>query len=261
MPIDTSAPLASAAIPSNTLTLTNFEPSHFDNTDFLNQLRAKTASYGPICFFSPIRTFRRIFVVYESTFDAQRAKALLHNTIFEDSVTKTRTPLRVYFGSHTELSMDSDRYYLHLPEIKAASTVENDHTHTGLHSPPGSPPLGHTEMDEDEEMALLELPSVPAIQMTSVPATTTSSSTSLSATSLAGKFSTKLRIDTTAPTQSSVIPSICSNASQRRSPVSPSSASAGGLFPSTPTLLAFSPAQDSKGEQPFITIQDWAQCC
>jgi len=260
MTIDTSAPLASAAIPSNTLTMTNFEPSHFDNTEFLNQLRAKTASYGPICF-SPIRTFRRIFVVYESTFDAQRAKASLHNTVFEDSITKARTPLRVYFGSHTELSMDSGRYYLHLPEIKAASTVENDPTHTGLHSPPGSPPLGHTEMDEDEEMAVLELPSVPSTPAVQIVSVATTASSSPSANSLVGKFSTKLRINTTARTQSSILPTICSNASQRRSPVSPSSASAGGLYPSTPTLLAFSPAQDSKGEQPFITIQDWAQCC
>ncbi|GJJ68727.1 hypothetical protein EMPS_01073 [Entomortierella parvispora] len=257
MSIDTSAPLASAAIPSNTLTLTNFEPSHFDNADFMNELRAKAASYGPICFFSPIRTFRRIFVVYESTFDAQRAKASLHNTLFVDSVTKTRTPLRVYFGSHTELSMDSDRYYLHLPETKA--TAENDPAKTGLHSPPGSPPLGHTEMDEDEEMVILELPSVPspAIQI----ATPTSPVAAATAPLLVGKFSSKLRIDTTTSTQSSVMPTMCSNASQRRSPVSPSSASAGGLYPSTPTLLAFSPAQDSKGEQPFITIQDWAQCC
>jgi hypothetical protein len=257
MAIDTSAPLASAGIPSNTLTLTNFEPSHFDNTEFLAKLRSKTASYGPICFFSPIRTFRRIFVVYESTFDAQRAKATLHNSLFEG------TTLRVYFGSHTELSVDSDRYYLHLPtEIKVAASEHHDVTFTGLHSPPGSPPLGHTEMvmDEDDEMTMLELPSSSSSSSSQeIPVTVpVAAAVTTPSSSLVSKFSTKLRIDT-----QPFVPAMSSNSQARTgvSPISPSGGLGGSLYPSTPTLLAFSPAQDSKGEQPFITIQDWAQCC
>ncbi|KAG0056697.1 hypothetical protein BGZ83_003940 [Gryganskiella cystojenkinii] len=251
MAVDTSAPLASAAIPSNTLTLTNLEHHHFDSPEVLDALRVRTAAFGPICFFSPIRTFRRIFVVYESTFDAQRAKAVLHNTPLDAT-----TNLRVYFGSNTELSVDSEKYYLHLPEVKTTTTTtaeSNPCTVTGLHSPPGSPPLHHVEMDDDEEMTVLELPALSTSPTLDNMVLSPSSASTPPSSSLATKFSAKLRIDTQPLSTSK-------DNGQRRSPVSPSSQN-GGLYPSTPTLLAFSPAQDSKGEQPFITIQDWAQCC
>lgn len=64
-------------------------------------LKAKAESFGDIFYFAPIKSFYRVFVVYKATFDAQRAKAALHNTTFEGSI------IRVYFGQVYFLLLDS----------------------------------------------------------------------------------------------------------------------------------------------------------
>lgn len=81
----------SPTIPTNTITVTNLEAVHFEKETML-KLKALTETFGDVYYFAPIKTFYRVFVVYHSTFDAQRAKALLHNTAFES------TTIRVYFG-------------------------------------------------------------------------------------------------------------------------------------------------------------------
>ncbi|KAK3825803.1 MAG: Calcipressin-domain-containing protein [Benniella sp.] len=215
---------SSPTVPTNTLTFTNLENHHFEQASFLANLRAQTETFGQLCFFSPIKSFHRVFVVYHSVFDAQRAKALLHNTRFQD------TTLRVYFGQHTELNVDPEKYYLSLPGQIQASTDKS-----GLLSPPGSPPVGHVDEEEletvDDDFALEASPvsSVPSI---SSPAP--SSTPSVPTLSLEGAKH-KLRIDTFLAPSVGLAP---------RSPI-------------TPTRLAFSPSKESMGEQPFITIQDW----
>ncbi|KAF9186121.1 hypothetical protein BGZ51_002246 [Haplosporangium sp. Z 767] len=230
--------VSSPTVPTNTLTFTNLENSHFDEAPLL-RLRALAETFGKVCFFSPIKTFHRIFVVYHTVFDAQRAKTLLHNTRFEG------TTLRVYFGQHTELSIDPEKYYL---QVKAASEKSD------LISPPGSPPLGHAD---DKEMTPIETIEEFSLEEFSAPSTSTvepavapvavveTIAAPVVETSTLPQQARKLRINTLP------IPSISTKVP--RSPISPSSS----LYPSTPTLLAFSPAKESMGEQPFITIQDW----
>ncbi|KAG0006921.1 hypothetical protein BGZ65_001761 [Modicella reniformis] len=223
----------SPTVPTNTLTITNLENHHFEQTSFLANLRAQTETFGKVCFFSPIKSFHRVFVVYHSVFDAQRAKALLHNIRFQD------TTLRVYFGQHTELTIDPEKYYLHLPGQIQASAEKS-----GLPSPPGSPPVGYVddeEMETVDDDFVLDTSSVQSIPSISSPAPSTSSVPTVTL----GSKQHKLRIDTF------LAPSI--GLASGRSPRSPI----------TPTRLAFSPAKESVGEQPFITIQDWGvtPCC
>ncbi|KAI1321648.1 hypothetical protein EDD11_003128 [Mortierella claussenii] len=248
-----SSSSTSPTVPTNTLTITDLDNHHFDEqSTFLSSLRAQTELFGQVCFFSPIKSFHRVFVVYQSVFDAQRAKALLHNTRFQGIT------LRVYFGQHTELSIDPERYYLHLPEKISKTATEPT---GGLISPPGSPPVGYVD---DEEMEAVEddfslyqglssalsssLVSVSterslssSVDMPEVSIATLVSDTTESINGRLHQQINKLRIDTL------LTPSSMTSGHSPRSPI-------------TPTRLAFSPAKGSQGEQPFITIQDWGVC-
>lgn len=252
-----TSPLASPTVPTNTLTITNLEPRHFEDTNHesLARLRTLAESFGQVCFFSPLRSFLRVFVVYSSVEDAQCAKSLLHNTKFYDG-----TILRVYFGQHTDLSMDPEKIYLHLPEEIPGSPEKS-----GLVSPPGSPPLGHVDecdmMPVDEFVLNEQVDDITVdISMSTlarsnphntITSTTTTTTLSTSNTpSIAPTTPGNLRINTLLTT----LPSGCGRDHRQCSPTSPSSST---LKPTTPTLLAFSPAKDLRDEQPFITIQDW----
>ncbi|KAF9580461.1 hypothetical protein BGW38_002893 [Lunasporangiospora selenospora] len=240
---------ASPSVPSNTLTITNLENEHFEQQP-LATLRARVEAFGQVCYFSPIKTFHRVFVVYDSVFDAQRAKALLHNTQLEG------TTLRVYFGQHTELTINPEKYYLHLPGQE--STEKG-----GLISPPGSPPLGHS--DDDSEMAIIEEEfsldseeTVTVVAPTPIVIETPAPTKAL----ISQEKIRGLRIDTLLiPSTTSLAATVPQSAPAGRvrpprTPLSPSN-SFSSLYPTTPTKLAFSPAKESKGDQPFITIQDW----
>ncbi|CAO3573457.1 unnamed protein product [Mortierella alpina] len=236
---------ATAPVPTNTITITNLHSCHFEEAS-LQALRAQADSFGQVCFFSPIKSFKRIFVVYHTTEDSIKAKSL-HGTRFQG------TTLRVYFGQHTELSIDPERYYLHLPE-NAKSCSEQ----TGLVSPPGSPPLGHVEDEEmptiDDDFSLEAATTASPTLALTVEAPVSESAPAAATVDAAAPAQNlqhqirKLRIDTHLRPSS-----ISTLKTSPRSPVSPSSS----LYPTTPTLLAFSPAIESQGEQPFITIQDW----
>ncbi|KAI8361067.1 hypothetical protein B0O80DRAFT_149125 [Mortierella sp. GBAus27b] len=78
-------------IATNTITITNLQGPHFEK-DVMLKLKAKAEEHGEVYYFAPIKSFYRVFVVYHSTFDAQRAKGVLHNSTFED------TTIRVYYG-------------------------------------------------------------------------------------------------------------------------------------------------------------------
>ncbi|KAG0207946.1 hypothetical protein BGX28_000959 [Mortierella sp. GBA30] len=227
------------AVPTNTVTITNLNNAHFEQAP-LEALRAQAETFGQVCFFSPIKSFKRIFVVYRSIDEAKKAKSL-HNTLFKG------TTLRVYFGQHTELSIDPERYYLHLPEKNAKTNSDP----TGLVSPPGSPPLGHVMEDEDmpaiDDGFSLEGPASysPLTPTVTLPTPSECEPAEDPSGIQLRQQIRKLRIDTHRNTKSTL--------TAPSSPVSPSSS----LYPTTPTLLAFSPAKESQGEQPFITIQDW----
>ncbi|KAF9356523.1 carbohydrate-binding module 1 protein [Mortierella sp. NVP85] len=256
-------------IPTNTIIITNLETPHFEK-DVMLQLKAKAEQFGEVYYFAPIKSFYRVFVVYHSAFDAQRAKALLHNTTFEG------TTIRVYFGQHTEISNDPAARYLHPPELEK----------NWLISPPGSPPVGWTQIREDPPnslhladdlvQALLDM-GQPVYQLPRPDGTFADRSHLFEAQvedfSLGepekplspgdeaskdkGEDDAKkerlhhhiqgLRIDTQRPLTAA-------ETSALQSVASPGSS----LFPpQTPTVLAFSPSKESEGDQPFITVQDW----
>ncbi|KAG0053961.1 carbohydrate-binding module 1 protein [Gryganskiella cystojenkinii] len=259
----------SPTIATNTLTVTNLEADHFEKETML-KLKAKAESFGDVYYFAPIKSFYRVFVVYRSTFDAQRAKATLHNTEFEG------TTLRVYFGQHTEINIDPSRHYLHPPELEK----------NWLISPPGSPPVGWSQVREDPPnafhladdlvKALLEM-GQPVYQLPQPdgsfadrshlfesdvedfsldePTTDQEQGQVKDDQSIKDsqdpqnqeKFSQRLqalKIDTQSSTPTS----------RTASPGSPSSS----LFPpSTPTVLAFQPSKEAEKKQPLITVQDW----
>ncbi|KAF9897920.1 hypothetical protein BX616_004761 [Lobosporangium transversale] len=250
-----SSPSSSPTLPTNTLIITDLENHHFEQS-FLDNLRAQTELFGKVCFFSPIKSFHRVFVVYHSVFDAQRAKALLHNTRFKDIT------LRVYFGQHTELTIDPEKYYLHLPDLAKA------HADKGARhlSPPGSPPVGY--VDEEEMQTIDEFSLEQHITAAF------SSSSSNTSTSTSTSTSTEAQISVAPAVSIAAAPASSSDATENGkvplqinklridtllTPFSQASACS-PRSPLTPTRLAFSPAKGSQGEQPFITIQDWGVC-
>ncbi|KAF9130241.1 carbohydrate-binding module 1 protein [Mortierella sp. 14UC] len=271
-------------LPTNTLIITNLEVPHFEKETML-KLKAKAESFGDIFYFAPIKSFYRVFVVYKATADAQRAKTGLHNTTFEGST------LRVYFGQHTETVIDPASRYLHPPELERNWLV----------SPPGSPPIGWSQVREDPPnslhladdlvKALLEM-GQPVYQLprpdgsfadrshlfeaevedfslddphhenneqskggasgdagAGVKETDDSASTKINSSS--GGASPlhqqiqSLKIDTR------------SSSARSGSPNSTHSPASSLFPPATPTVLAFSPAKEAEGDQPFITVQDW----
>ncbi|KAG0234894.1 hypothetical protein BGW41_000964 [Actinomortierella wolfii] len=293
----------SPSVPTNTIIITHLETQHFESEAFITKLKSKAEEFGTVLYFAPIKSFLRVFVVYESTFDAQRAKAIMHNTHFDGA------NLRVYFGQHTDLTMDPARHYLQPPELEK----------NWLISPPGSPPVGWTQVREDPPnsvnladdlvKALLEM-GQPLYQLPGPDGSKADRSHLLLSESDIEDFSLDNHHDnldnqeqkikttiteekdeastsTTAATESAtpadtninctvtttISPAATSPKEQNtlqqkvrglsidtkprqlspRSPSSPQSA----LFPSTPTVLAFSPAREAEGEQPFITVQDW----
>ncbi|KAF9910932.1 hypothetical protein EC991_005106 [Linnemannia zychae] len=269
-------------LPTNTLIITNLEVPHFEKETML-KLKAKAEAFGNIFYFAPIKSFYRVFVVYMATADAQRAKAELHNTTFEGST------IRVYFGQHTETVVDPASRYLHPPELEK----------NWLISPPGSPPIGWSQVREDPPnslhladdlvKALLEM-GQPVYQLprpdgsfadrshlfeaevddfslddshhdnnehikgsASVDAGAGINGTdgdkgNNNSSGGAGQLHQQilgLKIDTR------------SSSARSGSPNSTNSPASSLFPPATPTVLAFSPAKEAEGDQPFITVQDW----
>ncbi|KAG0380178.1 carbohydrate-binding module 1 protein [Mortierella sp. AD032] len=268
-------------LPTNTLIITNLEVPHFEKETML-MLKAKAESFGNVFYFAPIKSFYRVFVVYKATADAQKAKAELHNTTFEGSI------IRVYYGQHTETVIDPASRYLHPPELEK----------NWLISPPGSPPVGWSQVREDPPnslhladdlvKALLDM-GQPVYQLPRPDGSfadrshlfeaevedfslddphhddisevmggasagaglkdtnddTTSTRSNNSGASQLHQQILGLKIDTHSPSARSASPN------STHSPAS-------SLFPpATPTVLAFSPAKEDEGDQPFITVQDW----
>ncbi|KAF9164425.1 carbohydrate-binding module 1 protein [Mortierella sp. AD011] len=267
MPESTSPTLA-----TNTLTITNLEAEHFEEETML-KLKAKVESFGEVYYFAPIKSFYRVFVVYHSTLDAEQTKAQLHNTTFEG------TTIRVYFGQHTEISEDPATRYLHPPELEK----------NWLISPPGSPPIGWSQVREDPPnsvhladdlvKALLEIGQ--PIHQLPRPDGSYADRSYLFEQEVDDFSLDEPQQPQEAPleTEKSITDAVETNQKQQdklsqqasglkvdtkplssvrsSSPLSVSSPASSLFPPSTPTVLAFSPAKESEGDQPCITVQDW----
>lgn len=98
--------------------LTNLEAVHFEVETML-KLRAIAESFGQVYYFAPIKSFGRVFVVYNSTLDARRAKTDLHDTEFED------TTLRVYFGQVTHIHIDHQDDGMHCCRLQCPRRRSN----------------------------------------------------------------------------------------------------------------------------------------
>ncbi|KAG0077814.1 hypothetical protein BGZ90_006483 [Linnemannia elongata] len=201
-----------------------------------------SASFTLVLDQQPPQTLSPSQISKPTTSHSQAARLALHNnsTILEDG-----TVLRAYFGQHTELTIDPKKYYLQMP-----SDEDTTDASTGMVSPPGSPPLGHSD-DSEDEMAEIEDLDLALDGPILIESTTTEPISPAAPTTPAKDLQQqikKLRIDTFV--RSASASSLLSG--HPRSPVSP-----GHLYPSTPTRLAFSPSKESQDEQPFITIQDW----
>ncbi|KAG0209005.1 carbohydrate-binding module 1 protein [Mortierella sp. GBA30] len=262
----------SPTVATNTLTVTNLEAVHFEKETML-KLKTIAESFGEVYYFAPIKSFYRVFVVFHSTMDAQRAKVQLHNTAFED------TTLRVYFGQHTEISIDPASHYLHPPELEK----------NWLISPPGSPPIGWSQVREDPPnslnlsddlvKALLDM-GQPVYQLPQPDGSFADRShlfeadvehfsldephSPTSASVTKGQEGAKDADDDIDKKQDTLQRQILGLKIDTQSPISRStlspslnSPSSSLQVPATPTVLAFSPAKEAEGEQPFITVQDW----
>ncbi|KAI1307049.1 carbohydrate-binding module 1 protein [Mortierella claussenii] len=256
----------SPTLPTNTLIITNLEVAHFEK-DVMLKLKAKAESFGDVYYFAPIKSFYRVFVVYYSTFDAQRAKELLHNTAFED------INVRVYFGQHTEINADPASRYLHPPELEK----------NWLISPPGSPPVGWSQVREDPPnslhladdlvKALLEM-GQPVYQLPRPDGSFADRSHLFEHD--VEEFSLgepqHIQVESDKAAEASVQEHQAQLQQQIRSlkidtnkpavivagtPRGDNSPTSSLLPPATPTVLAFSPAKESESEQPSITVQDW----
>ncbi|KAG0369228.1 carbohydrate-binding module 1 protein [Gamsiella multidivaricata] len=263
----------SPSLPTNTLIVTNLDAPHFEKETML-RLKTKAESFGEVYYFAPIKSFYRVFIVYNSTADAQQAKAQLHTTEFEGAI------LRVYFGQHTEISHDPATRYLHPPELEK----------NWLISPPGSPPIGWTQIREDPPnslhladdlvKALLGM-GQPVYQLPRPDGTFADRSylfeedvehfslgepqhphtESPSSEFISGETVEENVNKEHGPLQKQIqglkVDTQPSSKSRSASPQSVSSPASSLLRPCTPTVVAFSPAKESEGDQPSITVQDW----
>ncbi|KAG0272446.1 carbohydrate-binding module 1 protein [Linnemannia exigua] len=267
-------------LPTNTLIITNLEVPHFEKETMLN-LKAMAESFGNVFYFAPIKSFYRVFVVYKATADAQKAKAELHNTTFEGSTIR-----------HTETVIDPASRYLHPPELEK----------NWLISPPGSPPVGWSQVREDPPnslhladdlvKALLEM-GQPVYQLPrpdgsfadrshlfeaevedfslddphhdDISEEKGGASTGVAGTGLKGTnddaASTKSNSSGASQLHQQIlglkIDTRSSSSARSASPNSTHSPASSLFPPATPTVLAFSPAKEAEGDQPFITVQDW----
>jgi len=124
-------PLITPSPPSNTLLITNLnDPQIFHPTN-LESIRSLISTQAPILSFSPLKSFRRIIVVFGDVDAAISLKAQLDGT----SILGER--IRVYFGHSTDLS-DREKH-LQAPKSDKLFFI----------SPPPSPPHGWEMRNEE----------------------------------------------------------------------------------------------------------------
>lgn len=118
------------AAPTNTLLITNLHREIF-HSESLAELRALIDGIAKTIHWVPIRSFARIVAVFRDSDSAKHIRELLDN----EYVMEQR--IRVYYGDETPLELRDS--FLHPPAL----------TKNWLISPPGSPPVGWSQIRED----------------------------------------------------------------------------------------------------------------
>jgi len=124
-------PLITPAPPSNTLLITNLDHPAIFQAPNLQTIRDIISEHGSIHSFSPLKSMRRIIVVFNDIPSAQLIKQKIDNEVIFDC------RVRVYFGAHTDLS--PTQQHLKAPDAGKLFFI----------SPPPSPPHGW-EMKNEE---------------------------------------------------------------------------------------------------------------
>ncbi|KAG8927515.1 carbohydrate-binding module 1 protein [Tulasnella sp. 419] len=131
------APESLASDETNTLILASLSPTFFEPT-VLDALKDHFSSYGHIHSWAPLKGFGRIIIVFWRVEDADIVKVECDGMVLADDDGKIiSAPLRVYRGTHTVLDAETD--HLPVPHIR----------NNFLISPPGSPPVGWEQVEED----------------------------------------------------------------------------------------------------------------
>lgn len=142
------------SIATNTLLIPNIPDLFFSCDQVMLTLHDACAHFGPLYTFVPMKTFRRIMVIFQETAHAIKAKESLdrsvlvwkqnelENIAFENA-TSTNTDdaerllLRFYYGQH--FSIHQSQSTLEVPQFKRNLLI----------SPPGSPCEGWEQIEED----------------------------------------------------------------------------------------------------------------
>ncbi|KAK8025598.1 hypothetical protein PG990_003421 [Apiospora arundinis] len=125
-------PLTQPTPPTNTLLLTNLGDLEIFRPDNLQTIRELISATAPVYTWAPLKSFRRIVV---SFFDEE--SAIKVRQVWDGEAIMGQR-CRVYFGQHTPLNLDQDKF-LALPDAGKLFFI----------SPPPSPPHGWEQTLED----------------------------------------------------------------------------------------------------------------
>lgn len=135
------------SIATNTLLCPNIPSEFFVCDQALLTLHDACAKFGPIYTFVPMKTFRRIMIIFQETLHALQAKTeldrltlhwedSLENIGFDQTGSENWT-LRLYYGQHFNIHQNAST--LEVPRFKRNLLI----------SPPGSPCAGWEQIEED----------------------------------------------------------------------------------------------------------------
>ncbi|GAA5904866.1 uncharacterized protein JCM6883_004892 [Sporobolomyces salmoneus] len=132
--------------PSNSLILVL--PSLLFSPSLLPLFELHFASYGRVVAWTPLEKLGRVLVVYDEVRDSKMAKEEMDGFVWEDEASTTSSnpdltgqPLRAFFGPSIPLPIPTS---LSSALLAVPSTGKNF-----LISPPGSPPVGWEQIEED----------------------------------------------------------------------------------------------------------------
>ncbi|BGP29802.1 hypothetical protein JCM10296v2_001548 [Rhodotorula toruloides] len=138
--------------PTNVLVLVL--PSLLFSLDLLPLFHAHFASYGTLHAWTPLEKFGRVICVYDDEDEARRAKDEMDGFVWEEEGDEglpnghEPTPIRAYYGP----TFPTERLaYLQQSQTTPATHLEVPSSGKNfLISPPGSPPVGWEQIEEDE---------------------------------------------------------------------------------------------------------------
>ncbi|KAI9258482.1 Calcipressin-domain-containing protein [Sporodiniella umbellata] len=114
---------------TNCLVCPNVPVEFFEGDAMFLRLHDACAAHGPLVTFVPVKSFRRLLMVFQATADAMAAKTALDGTQVEGWT------WRLYFGQHVH----SEKSQLEVPAFERNLLI----------SPPGSPCAGWEQLLED----------------------------------------------------------------------------------------------------------------